>query len=77
MSGRAGQLIADHLGRKEKVVVVHDDEVAGFPNLGDSGGEQGVCLVVGKPIGVRSWDCGGGIEPKQIVEQRPQGWMSA
>jgi hypothetical protein len=43
------QVLTDHLGSQEQVVVVNDDEISGAVDLGDLFSEQAVGLVVVNP----------------------------
>lgn len=72
--GRLSESVTDHLGRKEKVVVVHDDQVSWAVDLCDLAGEKAVGGVVVNPRRVRRRDGCGGIEPEEVVEQRPERW---
>lgn len=72
VGGDLVQTFPDHLGDEQEVVIVHDDQVAGFVQLGDSFGEQEVGLLVCLPRWVGSGQGDGRVLPEQVVEQGPE-----
>ena len=70
---RLTQSLSNHLGGEKEVVVVDDDQVAGFVDLCNLFRKHGVGFVVGEPEGVGRGDGRRRVEPKQVVEQRPKG----
>jgi hypothetical protein len=66
----------DHFGREKEVIVVHNDQVAGAVQLGHLLRKELVCFGIGDPAWVRGGNCGGRVEPEEVVEQGPESYSS-
>lgn len=63
---------SDHLRREQQVVIVDDDEVSRLVDLGDFVGKELVHLHITDPRWVGSGKSRRRVEPKEVVEQRPE-----
>lgn len=62
----------NHLGDEKQVIVVHNDEITGLVNFGNSLGKQEVGLLVCNPCWVGGGEGNRRVLPQEVVEERPE-----